>query len=62
MLRKTPTGTWLPTWVPESTAVVGVLLVICSMVQSAVRNREALCFAFLHYLLTRGAYSVSFDS
>ncbi|KAI0475324.1 putative hexose carrier protein [Xylariaceae sp. FL0804] len=35
MLTKTPTGTWLPAWVPESTAVVSLLLMFCSMVQSA---------------------------
>lgn len=34
MLRKTPTGTWIPAWVPESTTTVSVLLLICSMVQS----------------------------
>lgn len=35
MLRKTPTGTWIPAWVPESTATVSILLLVCSMVQSA---------------------------
>ncbi|KAL7793785.1 general substrate transporter [Trichoderma ceciliae] len=35
MLRKSPTGTWIPAWVPESTTTVSVLLLICSMVQSA---------------------------
>lgn len=35
MLRSTPTGTWIPAWVPESTTTVSVLLLICSMVQSA---------------------------
>lgn len=36
MLRKTPTGTWLPAWVPESSITLSVLLMFCSMVQSAV--------------------------
>lgn len=35
MLRKSPTGTWLPAWVPESTATLSVLLVLCSIVQSS---------------------------
>ncbi|KAJ9601937.1 hypothetical protein H2200_013496 [Cladophialophora chaetospira] len=35
MLQKTPTGTWLPAWVPESTMTLSVLLILCSMVQSA---------------------------
>ncbi|KAH8820741.1 putative hexose carrier protein [Xylogone sp. PMI_703] len=35
MLRKTKTGTWLPAWVPESTVTLAVLLMFCSMVQSA---------------------------
>ncbi|KAJ6440658.1 sugar transporter [Purpureocillium lavendulum] len=35
MLRKTPTGTWLPAWVPESTATISVLLMACSIIQSA---------------------------
>ncbi|CAJ2509069.1 Uu.00g140950.m01.CDS01 [Anthostomella pinea] len=35
MLQKTQTGTWLPAWVPQSTVTVSVLLVLCSIVQSA---------------------------
>ncbi|KAI0015781.1 putative hexose carrier protein [Xylariomycetidae sp. FL0641] len=35
MLRKTQTGTWLPAWVPESTLLLAVLLMCCSIVQSA---------------------------
>lgn len=34
MLRKCNTGTWFPAWVPESTALVSFLLLLCSMVQS----------------------------
>ncbi|KAF2098320.1 putative hexose carrier protein [Rhizodiscina lignyota] len=34
MLRKTPTGTWLPAWVPESTIITAYLLLFCSVVQS----------------------------
>lgn len=36
MLQKSPSGTWFPSWVPESTFIVMVLLLLCSMVQSAV--------------------------
>ncbi|OAA51247.1 General substrate transporter [Beauveria brongniartii RCEF 3172] len=34
MLRSVPTGTWMPAWAPESTALLSVLLVLCSIVQS----------------------------
>ncbi|KAF2251694.1 putative hexose carrier protein [Trematosphaeria pertusa] len=34
MLQKSPTGTWLPAWVPQSTTTLAVLLVGCSVVQS----------------------------
>lgn len=34
MLRSVPTGTWMPAWVPESTALLSVLLLLCSIVQS----------------------------
>ncbi|OTA55848.1 putative hexose carrier protein [Hypoxylon sp. EC38] len=35
MLKRTQTGTWLPAWVPESTVMVSILLMFCSIVQSA---------------------------
>ncbi|OAA62434.1 General substrate transporter [Niveomyces insectorum RCEF 264] len=35
MLVKTTTGTWMPAWVPESSVTLAVLLLFCSMVQSA---------------------------
>ncbi|KAI1088870.1 putative hexose carrier protein [Rostrohypoxylon terebratum] len=35
MLKRTPTGTWLPAWVPESTLTLSFLLLFCSTVQSA---------------------------
>ncbi|KAF3763113.1 putative sugar transporter [Cryphonectria parasitica EP155] len=35
MLRKSPTGTWLPARVPESTVTLSVLLMLCSIVQSS---------------------------
>ncbi|KAH9905811.1 putative hexose carrier protein [Xylariomycetidae sp. FL2044] len=35
MLRKSPTGTWLPAWVPESSMIVSMLLLLCSIAQSA---------------------------
>lgn len=38
MLRKSPTGTWLPAWVPESTVVLSCLLMICSIVNSTVSH------------------------
>ncbi|KAH7410576.1 putative sugar transporter [Cadophora sp. MPI-SDFR-AT-0126] len=34
MLQKSPTGTWMPARVPQSTLVLSFLLMICSMVQS----------------------------
>ncbi|KAF1733810.1 MFS glucose transporter mfs1 [Beauveria bassiana] len=34
MLRSVPTGTWMPAWAPESTALLSVLLLLCSIVQS----------------------------
>ncbi|KAK2594365.1 hypothetical protein QQS21_007925 [Conoideocrella luteorostrata] len=34
MLRSTPSGTWLPSWIPESTSTLSVLLMLCSVVQS----------------------------
>ncbi|KAF2733679.1 putative sugar transporter [Polyplosphaeria fusca] len=34
MLSRSATGTWLPAYVPRSTTTVGVLLVLCSVVQS----------------------------
>ncbi|KAI1339662.1 putative hexose carrier protein [Xylariaceae sp. FL0016] len=35
MLKRSPTGTWLPAWVPESTLVVSFCLMFCSIVQSS---------------------------
>ncbi|OAQ70922.2 major facilitator superfamily domain, general substrate transporter [Pochonia chlamydosporia 170] len=34
MLHSTPSGTWLPSWVPESTSTLSVLLMLCSVAQS----------------------------
>lgn len=34
MLIRVPSGTWLPSWVPQSTTVVSFLLMFCSVVQS----------------------------
>ncbi|KAJ9501774.1 hypothetical protein H2202_002736 [Exophiala xenobiotica] len=34
MLKKSPTHTWMPAWVPESTRILAVLLILCSIVQS----------------------------
>lgn len=36
MLHKTPTGTWLPAWVPQSTTTLSILLLLCSIIQSSV--------------------------
>jgi len=38
MPQKTFTGTWLPAWVPESSRILSVLLIVCAAVQSAVSN------------------------
>lgn len=38
MLKLTPTDTWLPAWVPESTVTVSILLMLCSVIQSTVSN------------------------
>ncbi|KAI4597263.1 hypothetical protein KJ359_004776 [Pestalotiopsis sp. 9143b] len=40
MLRKSPTGTWLPAWVPESTVVLSCLLMICSIVNSTTNGYD----------------------
>ncbi|KAF7541112.1 hypothetical protein G7054_g827 [Neopestalotiopsis clavispora] len=40
MLRKSPTGTWLPAWVPESTIVLSCLLMICSIVNSTTNGYD----------------------
>ncbi|KAK8116603.1 sugar transporter [Apiospora kogelbergensis] len=34
-MKRTPTGTWLPSWVPQSTTNISALLLFCSMVNSA---------------------------
>ncbi|KHN94347.1 Major facilitator superfamily domain, general substrate transporter [Metarhizium album ARSEF 1941] len=34
MLRPTPSGTWLPSYIPESTSTLSVLLLLCSVAQS----------------------------
>ncbi|KAK5529660.1 hypothetical protein LTR25_009439 [Vermiconidia calcicola] len=31
MLKKSPTHTWMPAWVPESTKVFAILLILCSI-------------------------------
>ncbi|RFU26952.1 hypothetical protein B7463_g9392, partial [Scytalidium lignicola] len=40
MLKKSPTGTWMPAWVPESTVTLAALLIFCSMVQSATNGYD----------------------
>lgn len=40
MLHKSPTGTWMSAWVPESTIALSVLLMICSMVQSSTSGYD----------------------
>ncbi|RJE26873.1 Sugar and other transporter [Aspergillus sclerotialis] len=40
MLQRTATGTWMPAWVPESTLTLSILLLICSMVQSATNGYD----------------------
>lgn len=50
MLQTSPTGTWMPAWVPESTLTLSVLLILCSVVQSAV-STPALTLSLLHSYL-----------
>ncbi|KAH8805390.1 general substrate transporter [Xylogone sp. PMI_703] len=38
MLHRSQTGTWMPAWVPESTALVSALLLLCSMSQTATNG------------------------
>jgi hypothetical protein len=41
MLARSPTGTWLPAYVPKSTTLLSVLLLLCAAVESAVsRTRQ----------------------
>lgn len=40
MLQKSPSGTWMPAWVPESTTTLSMLLILCSIVQSAVSSKK----------------------
>ncbi|KAK7959531.1 sugar transporter [Apiospora aurea] len=39
-MRRTPTGTWLPAWVPQSTTNLSALLLFCSMVNSATSGYD----------------------
>ncbi|KAH8664190.1 general substrate transporter [Xylariales sp. PMI_506] len=39
-MKSTPTGTWIPTWVPESTKTLSFLLMICSAVNSATNGYD----------------------
>jgi hypothetical protein len=38
MLVKVPSGTWLPSRVPESPVLISILLLFCAMVESAVSH------------------------
>ncbi|KAH8881707.1 putative hexose carrier protein [Thozetella sp. PMI_491] len=40
MLQKVESGTWLPSWVPESTKLLSVLLIFCSAVQSSTNGYD----------------------
>ncbi|KUI61234.1 High-affinity glucose transporter [Cytospora mali] len=40
MLQTSPTGTWMPAWVPESTTTLSVLLILCSVVQSSTSGYD----------------------
>lgn len=44
MLTSSPTGTWLPAWVPQHSGVVSILLLFCSIVQSAVSGNASARF------------------
>ncbi|KAK7912025.1 hexose carrier protein [Apiospora marii] len=39
-MRRTPTGTWLPAYVPQSTTNLSALLLFCSMVNSATSGYD----------------------
>lgn len=41
-MQKTFTGTWMPAWVPENSVILGILLILCSIVQSTVRRIAAI--------------------
>ncbi|ORX35085.1 putative hexose carrier protein [Kockovaella imperatae] len=58
MLVKTPTGTWLPAWVPQNTMVLMVLLLLCSMVQSATGGYDGSCLNGLNILPAYANYFV----
>ncbi|KAI3325839.1 putative hexose carrier protein [Xylariaceae sp. AK1471] len=58
MLRKTPTGTWLPAWVPESTLTLSILLVLCSIAQSATAGYDG---SMLNGLNILPSYTDYFD-
>ncbi|KAH8696214.1 general substrate transporter [Talaromyces proteolyticus] len=38
MLKRSRTGSWMPAWVPESTTIVAVLLLLCSMSQTTTNG------------------------
>ncbi|KAK7757394.1 hypothetical protein SLS62_000406 [Diatrype stigma] len=56
MLKSTPTDTWLPAWVPESTATVSILLMLCSVIQSTTGGYDGSMMNGLNILPTYTDY------
>jgi len=54
MLVKIPSGTWLPSTVPESPSIIAILLLFCAMVESAVCPSTAQLELYTDYLQTNG--------
>ncbi|KAJ6105010.1 hypothetical protein N7486_003699 [Penicillium sp. IBT 16267x] len=58
MGEKTATGAWPPAWVPETTSTLSILLLICSIVQSATRGYDG---SMLNGLNILPSYTSSFN-
>ncbi|XXH01540.1 hypothetical protein Hte_007900 [Hypoxylon texense] len=55
-MLKTPTGTWLPAWVPQSTFTLSFLLMFCSIVQSATGGYDGSMLNGLNILVPYTSY------
>ncbi|KAI1249684.1 hypothetical protein MGN70_009297 [Eutypa lata] len=54
--NSTPTGTWLPAWVPESTFTLSILLMLCSVIQSTTGGYDGSMMNGLNILPTYTEY------
>jgi hypothetical protein len=54
MLVKIPSGTWLPSRVPESPSIIAILLLFCAMVESAVSPSDASATSYTDFFQTNG--------